>query len=486
MGRFNLTHQRLLTGDMGRLYPAGCIEVLPGDIFNHRVGTFIRMSPLAAPVMHSITVRTENYFVPSRLCVPAGTSWENFITGGPDGNPSEQLPTLETSGAAKDLFDYFGLPRKAGITVQAMPIRALNHIFNHWYRDQDLVAERLRNDVTVPVVAWEKDRETTARPAPQKGPEVTLPLGTQAPVRGIGPIDQTYGETNRDVYETGASGTRTYASARATNSGGTMVEQDPNNPGFPGVWADLTNAAAATVNALRQAFAVQTFQENRSRYGSRLTEYLWQSFRVRSPDARLQNPEYLSGSRQTMAVSEVLQTAPDAASPRYGVADMYGHGITAGRGGYRARFLEHGYVITVISVRPKAVYTNGVERMWSRQDRFDFFQPELQFIGQEPMLKKEVFADGTATDDETHGWVDRYSDYAEQRSAVAGEFRDTLAYWHLGRQFNAHQAANSDFVSCNPSKRIFKVQNQDTLWMAVSHSLSASRRVAQVRKGRTI
>lgn len=489
MGRFRLDFDRLFTCDMGQLIPCGFVEVLPGDTFHHRSQAFIRLSPMAAPVMHALNVRVEHYFIPARLTMPAGTPWEPFITGGEDGTDTSQLPKLTTSGTKNDLFDYFGLPVRAGIEVNSNVIRGFNHVWNEYFRDQDLAAERLKNDVTVPRVAWAKDRETTARPAPQKGTEVTLPLGTEAPVKGFGKWTGTYASTNQSVRETGGNDVTYTKSARVEGGGNDVafnVQEDPDRAGYPGVFADLTNAAAATVNSLRRAFAIQYFQEKMSRSGSRYSEYLWHSFRVRSPDARLQRPEYLGGHSSEVAISEVLQTAPDGSTPRFGVADLYGHGLGHSRGGYRARFLEHGFVLSVFFVRPKPVYTEGVDRHWLRQDRFDFFHPALQHIGQEAMFKGEVYADGSATDLETFGWVDRFSDYTQVRSGVAGEFRDELDYWHLGRKFNAHQVLGEDFITCTPSKRIFNEQNRHSLWCTVRHFLGSKRPVAQTRIGRNI
>lgn len=481
-----MNYHRLLTGDMGQLLPCGLVEVLPGDTFRHRARAYVRLSPMAAPVMHPMTIRLDHFFVPMRLAWPSSwpVSWETFITGGANNDDTSQLPTAQTSGQVGDLFDYLGCPLVTGVDVSNLPLKVYNLCFNEFYRDQDLVPERAEFAQDIANIAWEKDYFSTARPWPQKGPEVTLPLATTAPVKGIGPLGNTYG-AGAPFYETGASAARTPTSARGTSATELQWEEDPNNAGFPGIFADLSQAAAASITAIRRAFALQRYAENRARWGSRYSEYLRKGFGATPPDARLQRPEYLGGSRQRVSVSEVLQTAPGQ-TPRFGVGDLYGHGIGLARnGGYRAKFQEHGYVISLLSIRPKAMYTNGVERTWLRRDREDFFQPELQFVGQQQVWQQEVYATGVNKDN-VFGWSDRYQEYRYQRSGISGEFRQNLDYWHLGRKFATEPALNESFVECKPSKRIFNEQTANSLWIAVDHSIAARRRVSRNAAGRVL
>lgn len=490
--KHTLSHYRLLTGDMGRLYPVGLVEVLPKDTFQHSTSLFLRLSPMAAPVMHPVTVRVHHLFVPHRLVWPEseGGGWENFITSGKDGNDSQTVPVLPTTGTLADLWDYYGLPQQSGLNVSALPIRGLNMIYNEWFRDQDLAAERLEDDVTVPLVAWEKDYLTTARPWPQKGPAITLPLGTQAPIRGLGKSDQAYISSDQTAFETGASGSREYANAANVNTS-TYIEEDPENPGFPSVYADLSSAEAVPINEFRKAFALQRYAEARARYGSRYTEYL-KYLGCNPRDSRLQRPEYLGGGKARVSMSEVLQTADDAGGPgdRFGVGDLYGHGVASVRSNaYRRTFDEHGYVHTVVSVRPKAMYIHGAERHWLRRERDEFWQRELQHIGQQEVFDGEVFVDATPTDAETYatfGYADRYREYRECQSRIAGEFRGVLDYWHLAREFSTAPVLNQSFTDCNPSKRIFNVQDQDVLWMAAQHRLVARRLVSRNAAGRIL
>lgn len=474
---------------MGLLYPAGVVEVLPGDVFRHSASLLVRFSPMAAPLMHSVRMRVHHFFVPSRLAWPDGypTTWENFITGGPGGDESNPLPTLNTTGVAKDLLDYMGLPIKAGIAVNSLPVRGYNLVFNEHFRDQDLVAERGLEDTTVARIAWEKDYFTTARPWPQRGPDVTVPLASRAPVRGIGKLTGTFGQADVSVRESDGQ-IRQYARSNLIGTQGAdqnFSVEESQTTGFPNIWADLSEAAAAKVNDVRRAFALQRFAENRARYGGRYVEYLL-NLGVRSSDARLQRPEYLGGGTQQVAVSEVLQTANEAgaSTPRFGVGDMYGHGIASTRSNaWRRRFTEHGYIITVVSCRPRQMFTDGIERMWLRRDREDFWQRELQFIGQQAIEQRELFADAS-NENIVFGYTDRYQEYRYQRNLAVGEFRDKLNYWHLGRIFAQAPALNETFIQCEPSKRVFNVQGEDVLWMAVNHRMVARRLVSRQAAGR--
>ena len=492
--KHTLSHYCLLTGNMGSLYPIGLIEVLPKDTFQHSTSVFLRFSPLAAPVMHPIVARVHHFFVPHRLVWPLvkgtpDTGWEPFITGGNSGNDAQTIPTINTTGTAGDLFDYFHLPQESGLPVSELPIRGFNMIFNEWYRDQDLVTERAEDAVTVPLIAWEKDYLTTARATPQRGDDVTLPLGSKAPVYGIGKDNQTYGTVNQTVHE--ASGIdSTYANSQVIDGGAGAnshyyVEEDPDNTGYPNIYADLSAAGAINVNDMREAFALQRFQEARSRYGARYEEYL-RYLGVRGElDGRINRPEFLGGGRARIAMSEVLQTANEAASDRFGVGDLYGHGMAATRSNaYRRTFNEHGYVFSLLSVRPKAMYQEGMSKTWLRRTKDEFWQRELEQIGQEEIWDAEVWSDTGDTTTEmygTFGYQDRYSSYKFQQSRVAGEFRTTAAqsldYWHLARSFSARPVLNNRFTDCNPSTRIFNVATNDTMWIAAQHHLVARRLV---------
>ena len=480
--KHNLSHYRLSTANMGQLIPVGLTEVLPGDTIQHQTGALIRLSPMAAPVMHPVTIRVHHFFVPHRLSWGdrCGKAFEEFITGGPDGDDASVIPTVETTGTPKDLLDYYGVPPVSGINVSALPIRGFNLIYNEFYRDADLAAEREEDDLTVPLVAWEKDYFTAARPWPQKGPEITLPLTGAAPVVPSGNIEWDVGG-NKYAQALGDPGQQNWLSVPASEAAGHASYS-------AGLEADLAQASAASVNDVRRAFALQRFAEARSRYGSRYTEYLRYMAGVEPPDSRLQRPEFLAGGKQRVAVSEVLQTSnePGGQQDRFGVGDLYGHGVAAMRAStYRKHFVEHGYVHTLLSVRPRAIYSNGIHRTWLRKDREDFYQRELEFIGQQEVKNNEVYADADQGD-ETFAYNDRYREYRENPSCVSGEFRDTLNYWHLAREFESLPTLNQSFTDCSPSKRIFNEQTADSLWIQVQHRMVARRIVAKSAYGKII
>lgn len=481
--KHNLSHTKLLSCDMGELVPISCVEVLPGDSIMHATSLLLRAQPLLAPVMHPVDVRIHHWYVPWRL---VWDEFEDFITGGPTGTSLPAWPWFNFNWATGQLGDYLGVPGGADVVQSALYVRAYQTIFNEWYRDQDLQSEVVvskagGHDATTSKslqrVNWEKDYFTSARPWEQKGPAITLPLGTTAPVNRTSaapPWTVWIGNTQNRAAVT----TDLFAGATATpylaNAGVTEVYSlDPAG----GLVTDLSSASAITVRALRQALALQRFEEARARYGSRYTEYL-RYLGVTSSDARLQRPEYLGGGRQTISFSEVLQTAPSATTGQVGT--MRGHGIAAMRSNrYRRFFEEHGCIMTLLSVRPKTMYMQGLPRKYNRQAKEDYWQKELEHIGQQSIKNKEVYV-AAAAPDGTFGWQDRYDEYRREENTVAGEFRNILNFWHLAREFASEPALNSTFVSCNPTERVFPVPSEDVLYIHARHNMVARRLVAPV------
>lgn len=491
--KFNLSHTQLLTCRMGQIVPVGITEVLPGDSFQHAASAFIRAAPLATPPMHPVRIAIRHFYVPNRL---VWEDFEDFITGGPDGMDDSVFPTITLADpAAGTLADYLGVPplETGGIapTVNALPFRAYAMIFNEWYRDQDLVSEVAFDTASGPDVttntlllraAWEKDYFTTCRPWEQKGPTVTLPIGTSAPVTVNTLRNVTQGGLNAfplQLVQGEDSGSGNQGAAGGKFPKGAWNEGDIAE--YIGT-ADLSSATAATVNQLRLAMALQRYEEARARFGSRYTEYL-RYLGVRSSDARLQRPEYLGGAVTNLQFSEVLSTTADApgANETTGVGALAGHGIGLNRTNrYRRFFEEHGFVISLMHVLPQTMYPQGLFRHWNRRTKEDFWQRELEHIGQQPVLNKEVFS-SHPNPEGVFGYQDRYDEYRRAESQVHGEFRNVLSDWHFARKFpaGANVVLNGTFVTAIPSNDPFQAQGNDTLYCAVRHQLVARRMMAK-------
>lgn len=495
--KHSLSYYRLLTADMGKLIPIGLMEALPGDTFQQSTSMLLRMSPLVAPVMHPVSVRIHHWFVPHRLNYDG---WEDFITGGPLGTGSA-IPFPTNAGiitpSIGSLYDHLGVPTGVALpvgTLSLLPIRAYNMVFNEYYRDEDLVTAALPDDGVVRSISWEKDYFTAARPWAQKGPTVTLPLGTEAAVKTKSTDLVTGAQQPMRIRRDDTGAYPGVGTQVGTGTGGNYAIRsgtfaDGVAAGYPAnLYADLSTATATDVNAVRRAFALQRYQEARAQYGSRYTEYL-RYIGVRPSDARMQKPEYLGGGKQTVAFSEVLRTgnvsADNATLP---IGQLKGHGIAALRSNrYRFFCEEHGYIISVMSIRPRSMYVNGLERTWSKRTKEDFYQRELELIGQQPVLNSEVFVSAVdATNKATFGYQDRYSEYRHLPSGVNAEFRTILDYWHLGRKFASLPTLNASFVECDPSKRVFAEQTQNSCWIMVNHSVQARRIVGRKTVGRVI
>lgn len=484
--KFSLSHKVSFSCDQGELVPCSLVEVLPGDMFRHSTSCLIRLAPMLAPVFTQLNATVFQFFVPSRI---VWDEFEDFITGGPDGDNASVHPTITfASGVAVgSLADYLGVPPGFNnLTVNALPFRMYNLIWNEWMRDQDLqtplvISKASGNDTTTSTslqnVCWEKDYFTSARPFEQKGPQVTIPIGSQAPIVGIGKGNRNFPQTNQNVYPVGSSSTVNWpftAKVDAATADRDFYIKGTGNPGNLEIYADLSAVTGIPVTELRLALALQRFEEISARYGSRYVEYIMSRFGVRSSDARLQRPELLSQSKQVVQISEVLQTA-EGDDP---VGELRGHGIGAMRSNkYTKHFEEHGYVMTLFAVQPRTMYPQGLRRTWNRRDKYDYFQPETAHIGQQEILKKEVYA-GSADPDGIWGWNDRYMEYRTEESRVAGEFRTSqLDYWHQARIFSSEPALNAAFVSSNPTERIFAVPSEDVLYVNANHSIQARRAV---------
>lgn len=475
--KFDLTHERKFSLRMGDLVPFFVADVLPGDSFRNTSEIAMRLAPMLAPVMHRVDVKIEFFFCPTRL---VWNEWEPFITGGPDGTEQPVAPyflmnqTNVTAGhfVQGSLADYMGLPVfpadtptfLEAIPVSAIPFRMIQLIYNEYYRDQNLsdpvefdkgsglqANPSLTNILTLRKRSWEKDYFTSALPWAQRGPEVTIPLQGEL-------------EFDYKVATTRDNGGNPSAVGPLASDGNEMVDDN----GIGVVIDNIDSAtmdATSTINDLRRSVRLQEWLEKNARAGARYIEQIFSHFKVKSSDARLQRPEYLSGSRQPVIISEVLSTYQDPFDEGAPQANMAGRGFSAGSGaGFKRTFEEHGYVIGLMSVLPRTAYQQGVPRHFSRTTKFDYAWPEFAQLGEQEILRKEIMlAPQLFNNNETFGYTPRYSEYKYVPSTVHGAFRDSLAYWHMGRIFDPEQPVtlNSSFVTADPTTRIFAVDSED-------------------------
>lgn len=485
--QFDLSHDVKMSLDMGFLVPVACMEVLPGDQWKVSSNIMARMAPMIAPVMHKVDLDLQHFFVPNRL---TWDGWEKFITTGtPDGTtPAHPYFSNFPNTTTGVLGDYLGLPINPSLDkISALPFAAYQMIYNEYYRDQNLTAEipykcvdGNNNANLLPLSAlrtraWQHDYFTSALPFAQKGNPVSLPLGTSAPVKyqannGDG-VTIRNAATTAFIVGTGlSSNANAHLSSNTTT--GPNFTIDPNGS----LYADLTAASAVTINALRWAVRLQEFLERNARGGTRYIEHILSHFGVRSSDKRLQRPEFLGGSRQHMVISEVLQNSETTTTPQ---GTMAGHGISVGGGKNFSYFAEeHGIIISVVSVRPKTAYQQGLPRMWSRFDPLKYAFPTFANLGEQEILNRELYYSNDGANDNTFGYTPRYSEYKYQDSRVAGDFRTTLAFWHMGRIFSARPALNNSFIQADPTKRIFAVQSTThSLYMHILHTIKVRRRL---------
>lgn len=478
MKRFkhNLSHYKVLSCNQGEIVPVSAVEVLPGDSIRSSSSAFVRVAPLQHPVMHPVKQDIFQFFVPYRIL---DENFEEFITGGDDGEDAYTLPTLSTGPSGQpvsSLADYLGVePNVPNVTFQDYKVRAYNMIFNEWFRDKDLMPEVSLTSLLLQNACWGRDYFTGARPWEQKGPSVSIPLVGNAPVvmPDTTPSKNAFWRQASTGNPTNTSNTlNTAGGAASPNTGATYwatptgyVNYDPNGT----LEADLSGVAAIDIVDLRAGSAIQRFQENRAMFGSDYVEYL-RFLGVRSSDGRLQRPELISRTSQTIQFSEVLQTA-EGDDP---VGSMKGHGIGYARGKRATRFYEeHGVLLTLSVIRPLPVYMQGLHRSFLRKTKEDFWQPELELIGQQEVYTQECFAGAPA--DTILGYNDRYADYRYVPNSVHGEMRDLLKDWHMAREFGAAPVLNADFVRAVPTDRVYSVGGQDHIYMVVRNTIGARR-----------
>lgn len=466
---FNRTHGYKTTFDSGYLVPIFTDEVLPGDTFSLKASLLARLATPIVPFMDNLFLETFFFFVPNRLL---WDNWQRF--NGEQRNPGDStdylVPTIEAPTGGwqyGSLADYFGIPTQvAGLESISLYHRAYNLIYNEWFRSQDL-----QDSVATPTDDGPDDPAdfvllrrtkrhdyfTSCLPWPQKGPGVELPLGTEAPIlrRDNAVAASVYVAGTNTLVPYGTTGANlgvfNTAGVLQTSTSGTVASAsiDPND----GLYTDLTDATAATINSLRQAFQVQKLLERDARGGTRYTEILRSHFGVVSPDSRLQRPEYLGGSSTRININPVQQTSStDSITPQgnlaaYGVTGDHFHGFTKS-------FVEHGVIIGLVNVRADLTYQQGLDRRFSRQTRYDYYWPAFAHLGEQAVLNKEIYAQGTDDDDGVFGYNERWAEYRYAPSRITGKLRSTdstpLDSWHLSQKFDSLPTLSEEFILDTP------------------------------------
>jgi hypothetical protein len=473
---FDRSHGVKTTFDAGYLVPVYVDEALPGDTFHCNMSMFGRLATPLHPFMDNMNVDVFFFACPIRLV------WDNFQKFmGEQANPGDStsflVPTITSPAGGygeQSLYDYMGLPTKiAGMPHAALHLRAYNLIYNEWFRDQNL-----QNSVTVlktdgpdPSTNYtllrrgkRHDYFTSALPFPQKGPAVTLPLGTSATVR-TNNGDILTGVQQPVLYRTATTGGVPAGNQALSFSGQQLVSNatpataTPSAGVYPtNLYADLTTATAATINQLRQAFQIQKIYERDARGGTRYTELIRAHFGVTSPDARLNRPEYLGGGTVALNVNPIAQTSAQTGqpTPQGNLAAM--GTFSAGRVGFSKSFTEHTLILGMVSVRADLNYQQGLNRMWSRSTCFDFYWPALSHIGEQTVLNQEIYvtpaAYNPAIDRLAFGYQERFAEYRYKPSIITGRMRSNSAVpldtWHLAQTFSSLPALNATFIVENP------------------------------------
>lgn len=466
---FNLSYQKLLTCDMGKLIPFMADEIVPGDIWQIGNEIVVRMQPLVAPVLHEINVYTHYFFVPYRLL---WDDWESFITGGADGTEAPTLPrwepTLNTEGS---LWDHLGFP--VGIDPDGaypidFPKRAYNFIYNEYYRDETLIDEiDIETSEAIKFRAWEKDYFTSSLPFQQRGTAPALPIaGTTSAVWDTSQFYQASAPASVGV----SSSTSDYK----------LYTNDPDGRNnlegfFASNTVDLSVASTFDISDLRTAFQVQRWMERNARAGARYTEFLKAHFGTSPRDDRLDRPEYIGGSKSPVIVSEVLQTSStDATTPQ---ANMAGHGVSVDKrfvAKYRAS--EFGVIIGIMSIMPRAIYSQGINRQWLRETKYDFYFPEFANLSEQGITRAELYASAVDTENLTlFGYQGKYDEMRVKQNMFAAGMRTDFDYWHLGRIFSSAPELNQTFIECVPRKDIFAAPSEDGFIVSIGNIIRALR-----------
>lgn len=492
---FDLSHGHKTTGDAGYLIPIDVQELYPGDTFNCRVGMFIRMQSMVKPVMDNIWVDQFHFFVPSRLL---WTHFKNFLgeKATPDDTTEYILPTISgTTGQTWEdsVFMYMGIPRAkfySGDPIMSLPFRAYNMIWNEYFRDQNLqdpvTVETGDTDDPAHYLLLRRckrhDYFNGCLPWPQKGDAIDVPLGSSAPVYGNDRIMKfTDGTHLVGIQGQGTStfpNTTGYGAAVGAHvgdvisSGGSSLSNTlgigyiqkstigtsySGDTAMSGLYADLSDATAATINQLRQAFQAQKMLEKDARGGTRMKELILMHFGVDNGDARLQRPEFLGTSSDRININPIAQTSASGltgGTTKQG--DLTAYGTGAARGGYMVSATEHGFIISLLNIRADLTYQYGLRRMWSRSTRDDLYWPSYAHLGEQAVLNKEIYADGSADDELPWGYNERYAELRHCPSIITGQFNPTylnygsMDVYHLASTYTDTPILSDEYIQDNP------------------------------------
>lgn len=531
---FDMSYENKLSCNMGDLIPVCRYDVVPGDKFKSRAEVILRFAPLLAPIMHRIDAYVHYFFVPYRLIYD---DWKDFITGGVDGTlqpvfPRATVPLLSqfsthdgtTNGS---LADYLGLnfpslsySSNYPVMASLLPFRAYQLIYNEYYRDQNLTPEvqfsraggigttfgssvfnegtdynpttnlAITNLLQIRKRAWEKDYFTSALPTPQRGLEAIVPLDNQIPEdyknTTLVALDKVV-RTDGQSFDTGSNISVQSNNNLASNVGSnvfkaiiTGADSNPSGHAHSIGLQSLAESIGFSINKLRVANAVQRFLERMNIGGSRYIEQIYSMFGVQVPDFTMQRPQYIGGGKLPIPIGEVPQTS---ASDITGSGTPQGHlsgNVYAQSAApvFKHTFDEHGIVLGIMSVRPRTAYSQGLDRMYQKFDRFDYYWPQFAHLGEQAIKRTELFMSGNiALDAGDFGYQERYAEYKFRNSEVHGDFKGSLDYWHLGRKFSAMPSLNTQFVECNPDTRIFAVEDEDVqkVWVQVYNNTTAVR-----------
>lgn len=499
---FNLTHDVKFTGQMGNLIPCCIMECVPGDSVKIAADSLVRFAPLISPVMHRMDATIHYFFVPNRLVFP---EWENFITQNEKVAPpffninSSNIQDTDEGRSRARFLDYMGIEPPPvpfatnPVAINPIPLAAYQLIYNEYYRDQNLIEEvdyklqpggntgnttLVNSLMTLRRRAWRHDYFTAALPWAQKGDEIDIPLGD---IYYNGEIDPQNPPNFKNDEGNSPAGTLEQGAGLIPGDPvkirlaeeDTMLAYDP---------AGTLSAGSTTINNLRRAIKLQEFLERNARGGTRYIEHILAHFGVKSSDSRLQRPEYITGVKTPIIISEVLNTTGqmiDETTPGLPQGNMAGHGVSVGEGRVGSYYAEeHGYIIGIMSICPQPAYMQGIPRHYQVREPLDYYYPTFAHIGEQEIYQSELKG-YTSTPREVFGYIPRYAEYKYLQNRVAGDFRTSLSYWHLARSFENDPQLSQEFIEIDPAdcNRIFAVTDEtvDNLYIHLVNKITASR-----------